>query len=390
MRPKLPFRFHTQIFTGLSDIADDKLSYCVTSINLPKMEGQASDGSMYLGNTIFTIPVWNIASRKLEITFEETDKMLVSQFIDALNKLSYGQTPYNITVVITEFEEHMRDGISKAYICHLTSYDEPSFKRDGAAAQVTLNTSFIVDTIINPWGGEKITGQNALKNNGSQYNQELNTLYSNYQNQEFTFGDVDFDVPADIANGGSKYLYNTNTKDFNVSQEEIDNAYDKISKNDKFGKNVKKEDVATVQRENAKRMSNSMDKFKKLLKEKGYDVNINAYNDANHETGIGSDKGSHLLGQKIDLNFSKNNSKLTANNMTETERKEIVELAKQAGLTPNWETAGNNSSGWGDFALQNAKSIDKNGNVVEIQTKSWTKEDRAYNTSTGKYQTIGK
>ena len=303
VRPKLPFRFNTTFFTGINAKCDSRLPFCVNNITLPKMEGSASEGSMYLGNTIFTVPVWNIASRKLEITFEETDKMLVSQFIDVLNQNSYGQTPYNITVVITEFEEHMRNGNARAFICHLTSYEEPAFKRDGGVAQVTLTASFIVDSVVDNWNGQIVTGKNALKNNGGKYNQELDTLYTNYQNNEFTFGNVDFDVPADVANGGHRYNYNSNTKDFTVSQEEIDNAYDKISKQDKFGKNVKKEDLEIVQKENAKRMEKSMNKFKQLLKEKGYEVGVNAYNDANHETGIGSNSGSHLLGQKIDLTF---------------------------------------------------------------------------------------
>lgn len=389
MRPKLPFRFHTQFFTGLNNISDDLLSYCVTSINLPKIEGQAGEGSLYLGDTIFTIPVWNIASRKLEITFEETDNMLVSQFIDVLNQNSYGQTPYNITVVITEFEEHMRNGNARAFICHLTSYEEPAFKRDGGVAQVTLTASFIVDTVVDNWDGQIVTGKNALKNNGEKYNQELDTLYTNYQNNEFTFGNVDFDVPADVANGGQRYKYNSNTKDFTVSQEEVDNAYDKISKQDKFGKNVKKEDLEIVQKENAKRMEKSMNKFEQLMKERGYEVSVNAYNDANHKTGIGTNSGSHLLGQKIDLTFKQNNTKLTPNNMTDAQVSEIIELAKQAGLTPNWETTGKGNSGWGDFALQKAKSIDKNGNVVEINTTTWTGEKSAKNTSTGQKQQIG-
>lgn len=392
MRPKLPFRFKAQFFTGLNNIADDMLSYCVTSINLPKMEGQASDGSMYLGDTIFTIPVWNIASRKLDITFEETDKMLVSQFIDRLNTESYGKIPWRITVVIHQFAEHMRDeeANATAYICHLTSYDEPSFKRDGAAAQVTLNASFIVDTIINNWNGETVTGKNVLKATDEKLNPNLDSLQTNYENEKFKYGDVNFGVPADIQNGGTRYKYSSNTRDFDVSQEEIDNAYEKIQKSDKFGKNVKKEDLANVQRENARRMSNSMDKFKKLMQEKGYNVDVNAYNDANHATGVGTNSGSHLMGQKIDLTFSQNGSKLTPNNMTESQVNEIIELARQAGLTPNWETNGSSNSGWGDFALQEAKSIDKNGNVIDLHTTSWTGEKKAKNTGTGQFQEIGK
>lgn len=206
MRPKLPFRFKAQFFTGFNNLSDDMLSYCVTSINLPKMEGQASDGSMYLGNTIFTIPVWNIASRKLEITFEETDKMLVSQFIDRLNKVSYGDVPWRITVVIHQFAEHMRDeeANATAYICHLVSYDEPQFKRDGAAAQVTLNASFIIDSMISPWNGETITGQNAFGETNDGLNPNLDSLEQKAQNEQFTFGDLNFGVDDSLVTGVGK------------------------------------------------------------------------------------------------------------------------------------------------------------------------------------------
>lgn len=201
MRPKLPFRFVAKFFTGLPGVDDDKLSYCVTNVSVPKIEGQASEGSMYLGNTIFTIPVWNIASRKLDISFEETDTMEITQFVDKLNSESYGKVPWRITVVITEFEEHNRYDKSKstAYICHLVSYDEPQFKRDGSAGQVTMSTSFIVDSIVENWSESMgtITGQrNVAVDN--QYNHKLDTMEQNVQNTEFTYGNVNFGVDYSI------------------------------------------------------------------------------------------------------------------------------------------------------------------------------------------------
>lgn len=201
MRPKLPFRFVAKFFTGLPGVNDDKLTYCVTNVSVPKMEGQASEGSMYLGNTIFTIPVWNIASRKLDISFEETDTMEITQFVDKLNSESYGKVPWRITVVITEFEEHNRYDKSKstAYICHLVSYDEPQFKRDGAAGQVTMSTSFIVDSIVENWSESMgtITGQRNVKQT-SEFNPNLDTMEQNIQNTEFTYGNVNFGVDYSI------------------------------------------------------------------------------------------------------------------------------------------------------------------------------------------------
>ena len=168
------------------------------------MEGSASEGSMYLGNTIFTVPVWNIASRKLEITFEETDDMLISQFLGTLMNLTFGRVPYKITVVVTEFEEHMRlgDSSSTAYICHLLSFEEPQFKRDGQAGQVTMSATFIVDAVVENWTENSgvVTGaRNVAASN--EFNPDLNSIYTDYQDEKFTFGNVNFGATAAEANG---------------------------------------------------------------------------------------------------------------------------------------------------------------------------------------------
>lgn len=204
VRPKLPFRFNTTFFTGINAKSDSRLPFCVNNITLPKMEGSASEGSMYLGNTIFTVPVWNIASRKLEITFEETDDMLISQFLGTLMHLTFGRVPYKITVVVTEFEEHMRlgDSSSTAYICHLLSFEEPQFKRDGQAGQVTMSATFIVDAVVENWTENSgvVTGaRNVAASN--EFNPELDSIYEDYQNEKFTFGNVNFGATADEANG---------------------------------------------------------------------------------------------------------------------------------------------------------------------------------------------
>lgn len=392
MRPKMPFRFKVDFYTGLK-INDNNLTYCVTNVTLPKIEGQASEGSLYLGNTIFTVPVWNVSSRKLDITFEETDTMLVSQFLDKLLQY-YGRSPWYITIVINEYEEHIRDEktpkyepgdkYATAYVCHLASYDEPQFKRDGAAQQVTMNASFIVDSVIEDWiqGTTPFTGQKYEKSNG-ELNQELTNLNVNEQSQKFEFGDVRFE--------GSympKYDSGTKYKDLEVDDKEIDAALAKI--HDKGYKNVDRATLETVQKENAKRMRESMDKFKKAMAAKGYKVKINAYNDANHEVGIGKTTGSHLMGQKVDLDFTTKDGKITMANMTEAQRKEIVDMAKAAGLVPNWETNGADWSGWGDFALAEAKSINEQGQIEDIEIISWTGENEAMNTVTGKKQKVGK
>ena len=166
-----------------------------------------------------------------------------------------------------------------------------------------------------------------------------------------------------------EFKQHNDTKDFNVSQNEIDNVFAEIQKS-KFKGKISKEDLKTVQEENAKRMNEAYSKFEKELSEIGINVSINAYNDTGHSLGIGTKSGSHLLGQKIDLNFTSKDGKITMNNMSEEQRTKIVELARKSGLTANWETSGKDMSGWGDFALTEAKSIDKSGKVVDLRAKS--------------------
>ena len=186
MRPKLPFRFKAEFFTGNEQL-DKMLGISLTNITLPKMEGQASEGSLYLGNTIYTIPVWKIGSRKLEITFEETDKMVISKFIDRDLYLSYGQSPYRISIGIHQFDENLYYSTkqndqdkdkskyqSTLYICHLSSYSEPQFKRSGNANQVTMTATFIIDAEIRNWDGTSniVIGQ-VNANEISEYNQQI-------------------------------------------------------------------------------------------------------------------------------------------------------------------------------------------------------------------------
>lgn len=181
------------------------------------------------------------------------------------------------------------------------------------------------------------------------------------------------------------------TKNFIVDDKEVEANWSKLRTDKKLTNgNLSKETVKEVLTENAKRMKTAYTEFKNILKTKGIKVSINAYNDTEHATGIDSNKGSHLQGQKVDLNFvDSNNRKLKPNNMTDNELDLIIEAAEMAGLTVNWETTGEYFSGWGDFALKNAKGIDKNGNIVDVTTTSWTGKRSAKNIASGKYDKIG-
>jgi hypothetical protein len=178
------------------------------------------------------------------------------------------------------------------------------------------------------------------------------------------------------------------TFDFIVSQNELMKNLEKIHA--AGYKNVTMDALRDVSVENAKRMDKSYSGLKNELKDNGvYSVSVNTYNDAGHKVGINSNRGSHLLGQKVDVTFYKNGKKITIANATDEDREYLSKVAKNNGLIINWETAGGSNSGWGDIALKNAMHINDKGNVEEINIKQWTKKGKYYNARTNSQENFG-
>lgn len=172
---------------------------------------------------------------------------------------------------------------------------------------------------------------------------------------------------------------NVGTDDFIVTNTELTANLNKIHKAGHA--NVSMETLKTVSVENAKRMSNAYNGFTSDLSKTEYSASINKYNDPNHEVGIGSNKGSHIMGQKVDLTFYKNGKKITIKNSTAEDREFLSKIAEQNGLIINWESTGASGSGWGDVALSEALSINKNGKIDKIKIKSWIKEGNYYDSN---------
>ena len=172
---------------------------------------------------------------------------------------------------------------------------------------------------------------------------------------------------------------NDGTNDFIVTNTELTANLEKIH-NEGYA-NVSMETLKTVSVENAKRMSNAYNGFTSDLSKTEYSASINKYNDPNHEVGIGSKKGSHITGQKVDLTFYKNGKKITINNSTAKDREFLSKIAEQNGLIINWESTGASGSGWGDVALSEAFSINKNGKIEKIKVEPWIKEGNYYDSS---------
>ena len=172
---------------------------------------------------------------------------------------------------------------------------------------------------------------------------------------------------------------NVGTDDFIVTNTELTANLNKIHKAGHT--NVSMETLKTVSVENAKRMSNAYNGFTSDLSKTEYSASINVYNNPNHKVGIGSNKGSHIMGQKVDLTFYKNGKKITIKNSTAEDREFLSKTAEQNGLIINWESDGTSGSGWGDVALSEAFSINKNGKIEKIKIKPWIEKGNYHNSS---------
>ena len=390
LKTKLPFRYVAEFY-----INGTNYQFNVKSFKLPKVEIN-TDGNVYLGNTNIVMPTFNVATRKIDMTLEETDDFLVTKAMHYLMQKSFSRQHFRIAIHLIQFDEHFHtQTFERGYLCHLSSYDEPSMKRDGSAAPVDINVSFLLDFEGN-WDDVRSNAgyYNIIADANSNIN--IDKLYLKEQNyktqnnvpnlqQPFTPAMTGVPVKSPKNNG-----IGAGTKDFTVTDDEIRNVLTKINNGakDKNGNitekgnpNVTFEQLKRVQEYNAAKMSEAYNKLQTALNSMGIKISVNAYNDPGHAIGLGTGSGSHLLGQKVDLTFTDaNNNKITANNMTLEQKNKIAEAAKAAGLVPNYEASNGQDSFWGDFSLANAMSIDKNGKTVENQQMvSWTK-DRVYRT----------
>lgn len=201
IRPKLPFRFKTEWYAGLLGDYEKHLSYCVTDVTLPKMGIENTNGFSFFGDVLMSNPTFSPGERKLEVSFEETDYMLVSKFLDKLVGRSFSRCPYFLTIVITQYDEHFQKEISKkGYVCHLSNYEEPSFKRDGQAQAVKISATFIVDSVIEHFTNDKIVqGQIRREVNGLN----VNELVIDEENTSFKYGNLKIPTNGSSTNASS-------------------------------------------------------------------------------------------------------------------------------------------------------------------------------------------
>lgn len=368
-RPMQVFSFDTmfQPMPGFGKTPGEEnkaLKYCVKSIKLPELKIESID-DMHFGGFKLTLPTYNIAERTLKIDFEEDDKMSVTNaFLPYLKpatisprNLLVSNGEWKITIAIYNEYTPEKEPEIKEYAASLLSMSTPNLNRNGSVGACGISTEWYV--------------------------------------KPFDPNSVDFipEEPAEVKPPKQpvpKIVHDRDTKNFIVGEEEVDAIYDVLYA--KTGKKVNRQELKQVLEENAKAMDKAYKTFKSELNKMGIVVDINAYNDTGHAAGLGTTSGSHLLGQKIDLNFKSGGKKLTANSMTATQRDAIATAAQKAGLVTNYESSNvNSSSFWGDFALASAASLDKNGRLIKKQNmKSWVGKNQVYDTRTNSRSGVGK
>lgn len=163
--PHLPFRYVATIYDGLMD--ENKTSnhqFAVSSITINNPDCDASAGATFYGDGFFTIPVFNLASRTMDITFEETDDLQISRLFAAAVDSNFHSSPYLLAIGITEFARDMSSVIRRRiYYGFIKSYTEPSFSRTGNPGVVTIDCTFQIMSERN-WDGKGISDVGVMKN----------------------------------------------------------------------------------------------------------------------------------------------------------------------------------------------------------------------------------
>ena len=184
--PQLPFRFVADfVQTGYEH---SSLRFAVRSVKYNEAEGNTSDAAAYYGNGYYTIPLWDISSRSLSITFEETDDMKVTKFLDSIAEASYNASPLMIAVIVREYDNmFMYPMKGRCYWCFLQDYDEPSFARTGGPSVVSITANFVVRAISEDYAvdddelNKRISGiKNALNEQNYHDNDPTGLWYEDF------------------------------------------------------------------------------------------------------------------------------------------------------------------------------------------------------------------
>lgn len=219
--PQLPYRFVADFVMDGAML--NNMRFAVRSVKYTEAEGNTSDAVTYYGNGYYTIPIWDISSRALSITFEETDDMQVTALLDAIATLSYNKTPAMIAIVLREYDNMFMKVLSgRCFWVYLQDYDEPAFSRTGGPSVVSINANFIVRAVSNDFNVDDATLVNKLSQIGKTLNtfnnqkDETKSVWYNElkktakETKEDTTFNVDLSAFAVKDDGATRYRDDTN------------------------------------------------------------------------------------------------------------------------------------------------------------------------------------
>lgn len=223
--PQLPYRFVADFVIDGAML--NNMRFAVRSVKYTEAEGNTSDAATYYGNGYYTIPIWDISSRALSITFEETDDMQVTTLLDAIATRSYNKTPAMIAIVLREYDNMFMKVLSgRCFWVYLQDYDEPAFSRTGGPSVVSINANFIVRAVSNDFNVDDATLGNKLSQIGkalNTFNNQKDETTSVWYNElkktaKETKEDTTFNVDLSSFDAEDKMRYRNDTAGYKAAQ----------------------------------------------------------------------------------------------------------------------------------------------------------------------------
>lgn len=185
LRPHITYRFCAQIkpFGGITETNfDDVIEFSIKNISFPTFSISNDDKRLF-GNTQVSFPIIKFGDREMNITFEETDDMMVFKTLSHL----YGGKPYSneslplVSIKITQFEESMLTIVDeKTYVCRICQFDFPTFNNNDYGSPIELKASFYV---LYSTSDEKELAKIKTNDDGSTKHKETHDGLDNIFNQ---------------------------------------------------------------------------------------------------------------------------------------------------------------------------------------------------------------
>lgn len=153
-KPKQVYTFTVDVSTdGMADEVKKRISNSVSKIDVLKTPiSTIDDGLMGYGLYWRTVPFQNIDSRKLTITFEETDDMLISQYIGEKmagykNSVLTLFSNYNFDITLHVYNEYKitnneNNEYTYEYKALLIDFQQPQFNRTGNVDKIDVTATF--------------------------------------------------------------------------------------------------------------------------------------------------------------------------------------------------------------------------------------------------------